>query len=167
MPDGDTGTNLTLTARGIVEALDATEAAGRPELAHAVTRAALMSARGNSGVILSQIVRGAAEALGEATEVDAAAVAKALRGASDAAYRAVRKPVEGTMLTVVRETADAAERLAAESPSCSDLLRGLVDAAEESRPAHARAARRCCASRASSTPAAPASPRSSAASPPS
>ena len=132
VPDGDTGTNLTLTARGIVEALDGTESTGRAELAHAVTRAALMSARGNSGVILSQIVRGAAESLGAATTVDAAAVAAALRGASDAAYRAVRKPVEGTMLTVVRETAEAAERLAHESPEVPDLMRQLVQAAEES-----------------------------------
>ena len=60
VPDGDTGTNLTLTARGIVEALDGVDAMSRAELAHAVTRAALMSARGNSGVILSQIIRGAA-----------------------------------------------------------------------------------------------------------
>jgi hypothetical protein len=132
VPDGDTGTNLALTARGIVEALEAAEPAGRAELAHAVTRAALMSARGNSGVILSQIVRGAAESLGEAAAVDAAVVAAALRGASDTAYRAVRKPVEGTMLTVVRETAEAAERLAVDKPAVPDLLRELVRAAEES-----------------------------------
>jgi len=132
VPDGDTGTNLTLTARGIVESLDATETTSRAELTHAVTRAALMSARGNSGVILSQIVRGAAESLGEAGAIDAAAVAAALRGAGDAAYRAVRKPVEGTMLTVVRETAEAAERLAADGPPVGELLRQLVDAAEQS-----------------------------------
>ncbi|MEX2212216.1 MAG: DAK2 domain-containing protein [Gaiellaceae bacterium] len=129
VPDGDTGTNLTLTARGIVEALEATQATGRAELAKEVTRAALMSARGNSGVILSQIVRGAAETLGAGEEVD---VAAALRGASDAAYRAVRKPVEGTMLTVVRETAEAAERLAAANPPLPELMRELVRAADES-----------------------------------
>jgi len=132
VPDGDTGTNLTLTARGIVEALEATGTAARAELAREVTRAALMSARGNSGVILSQIVRGAVESLADATTIDAAAVAAAVRGASDTAYRAVRKPVEGTMLTVVRETAEAAERLAATSPAVPDLLRQLVAAAEES-----------------------------------
>jgi DAK2 domain fusion protein YloV len=132
VPDGDTGTNLTLTARGIVEALEAAQPGDRPELAHAMTRAALMSARGNSGVILSQIVRGAAESLGEAAAIDAGAIAKALRGASDTAYRAVRKPVEGTMLTVVRETAEAAERLARDGPAVPDLLRELVRAAEES-----------------------------------
>ncbi len=132
VPDGDTGTNLTLTVRGIVEALEATETAGRAELTREVIRAALMSARGNSGVILSQIVRGAAETLGEAETIDAAAVAGALRGASDAAYRAVRRPVEGTMLTVVRETAEAAEGLAPAGPAVPDLLRELVVAAEES-----------------------------------
>ena len=132
VPDGDTGTNLTLTARGIVEALDATETTVRAELAREVTRAALMSARGNSGVILSQIVRGAAESLGEATSVDVAAVVAAVRGASDTAYRGVRKPVEGTMLTVVRETAEAAERLAPTTSAVPDLLRQLVVAAEES-----------------------------------
>src|SRR5690242_4430751 len=97
VPDGDTGTNLTLTARGVVEALDASSATDRATLAREATRAALMSARGNSGVILSQIVRGAADALAESDDL-----ARAFRGASDAAYAAVRKPVEGTMLTVIR-----------------------------------------------------------------
>ncbi|HSO01185.1 MAG TPA: DAK2 domain-containing protein, partial [Gaiellaceae bacterium] len=66
VPDGDTGTNLTLTARAIMEVLDASTAADRATLAKELTRAALMGARGNSGVIFSQILRGAAEALGEA-----------------------------------------------------------------------------------------------------
>jgi DAK2 domain fusion protein YloV len=121
VPDGDTGTNLKLTVRGIVEALDASESAGRAELAREVTRAALMAARGNSGVILSQMIRGAAESLAKTDDV-----AAALRSASDAAYRAVRTPVEGTMLTVIRETAEAAERV--EQPALPEL----VAAAEES-----------------------------------
>ncbi len=106
VPDGDTGTNLTLTVRAIVEALEKPGADDRPGLAHDVARAALMGARGNSGVILSQIVRGAAETLGSQADLDLAAV---VRGASDAAYRAVRSPVEGTMLTAVRELAEEAE----------------------------------------------------------
>jgi uncharacterized protein len=105
VPDGDTGTNLTLTARAIVEALEASAADDRAGLARELTRAALMGARGNSGVIFSQIVRGAAEALGDERPIDAALLARAFRGASDAAYRAVRRPVEGTMLSVVRELA--------------------------------------------------------------
>ncbi len=129
VPDGDTGTNLALTTRGIVEALDATSATDRPTVAREVTRAALMSARGNSGVILSQIVRGAAEALGVAETIDSAAVARAFRGASDEAYRAVRKPVEGTMLTVIRELADAAEE--GEGVAPAELLKTLVERGDE------------------------------------
>jgi fatty acid kinase len=129
VPDGDTGTNLTLTVRGLVEALDASTAADRETLAREATRAALMSARGNSGVILSQIVRGAADELGTAETVDGRAVARAFRGAGEAAYGAVRKPVEGTMLTVIRELAEAAERSTA-LPT-RELLAALVRRGEE------------------------------------
>src|SRR3954447_4022570 len=128
VPDGDTGTNLTLTVRGVVEALDATASTDRAALAREVTRAALMSARGNSGVILSQIIRGAADVLGQADTIDTDAVAQAFRGASDEAYRAVREPVEGTILTVIRALAEAAERRA-ESPP--ELLSSLVARGEE------------------------------------
>ena len=130
VPDGDTGTNLTLTCRAIVEALEA-GVDDRATLAKDVTRAALMGARGNSGVILSQIVRGFAEVVGDAEELDAHTIARAFRDASDAAYRAVRKPVEGTMLTVVRELAEAAERGDLAQP-VGDLLVELVRAGEES-----------------------------------
>jgi uncharacterized protein len=129
VPDGDTGTNLTLTMRGVVEALDASTTTERPTLAREVTRAALMSARGNSGVILSQIVRGAADVLGAAEAVDAQSVARAFRGGSDEAYRAVRTPVEGTMLTVVRELAEAGETTPHLDPP--GLLAFLVERGEE------------------------------------
>ena len=131
VPDGDTGTNLALTARGIVETLEATAVTDRPTLAREVTRAALMSARGNSGVILSQIVRGAAEVLGAAETIDSAAIARAFRGASDEAYRAVRKPVEGTMLTVIRELADAAGESAGPEVEPAELLKQLVERGEQ------------------------------------
>jgi DAK2 domain fusion protein YloV len=104
VPDGDTGTNLTLTVRAVAEALAQDGPDDRAGLAKEVSRAALMGARGNSGVILSQIVRGATEAL--ATTDDLATV---FRSASDAAYRAVKKPVEGTMLTAIGAMADTAE----------------------------------------------------------
>src|SRR5205807_3196597 len=104
----------------------------RAALVREVSRAALMGARGNSGVILSQIVRGAAEALGEADEIDAATVARALRAASDAAYRAVRRPVEGTMLTVVRSLAEEAEERARPDLPVEELLRALVVRGERS-----------------------------------
>jgi fatty acid kinase len=126
VPDGDTGTNLALTVRGVVEALERTTVTDRAALARETTRAALMSARGNSGVILSQIVRGAAEVLGSTETLDAGTVARAFRVASDEAYGAVRKPVEGTMLTVIRELAEAAEQETADGLAPAELLTSLV-----------------------------------------
>jgi uncharacterized protein len=129
VPDGDTGTNLTLTARAVVASLDASSAADRASVARELTRAALMGARGNSGVIFSQIVRGAAEVLGGPAPADVLTCKRALRGASDAAYRAVRRPVEGTMLTVIREMAEEAE--ATEAGSVSDLMHDVVRRGED------------------------------------
>jgi len=115
--DGDTGDNMALTMRAVLAELDRIEAEGgeeadRNELVHAVARAALMGARGNSGVILSQIVRGAAEELatrpGEL--IDPVLVSAAFARAADAAYDSVRNPAEGTMLTVVRAMALAAAK---------------------------------------------------------
>jgi fatty acid kinase len=133
VPDGDTGTNLTMTVRAVDEAVDSTSAASRRSLARDVARGALMGARGNSGVIFSQIVRGAADVLGETETrtIDAASLAEALRGASDAAYRAVRRPVEGTMLSVIRELAEEAEARAPTEPGLGDLLLQLVRRGEE------------------------------------
>jgi DAK2 domain fusion protein YloV len=131
VPDGDTGTNLTLTVRAVVESLETTPPADRATIARAVSRAALMGARGNSGVIFSQIARGAAEVLAEAPRIDAPLVAAALRSASDAAYRAVRQPVEGTMLTVVRELAEEAEARAAEALPVPELLVDVLRRGEE------------------------------------
>jgi DAK2 domain fusion protein YloV len=124
VPDGDTGTNMTLTARSVVDQLEATNTDERVALLKEVTRAALMGARGNSGVILSQIVRGAAEAFALDENV-----AEAFRSASDAAYRAVRQPVEGTMLSVIRELAEEAEQHSAASNA--ELLQALVRRGEE------------------------------------
>jgi DAK2 domain fusion protein YloV len=124
VPDGDTGTNMTLTARSVVDQLDATKTDERLALLREVTRAALMGARGNSGVILSQIVRGAAEALALDESIP-----RTFRSASDAAYRAVRQPVEGTMLSVIRELAEEAERH--NGVSNAELLQALVRRGEE------------------------------------
>src|SRR5690349_19147999 len=94
-----------------------------------------MGARGNSGVIFSQIVRGAADVLGnvDTTTIDADATARALRGATDAAYRAVRRPVEGTMLSVIRELAEEAEAHASTNGGTAlpELLAELVRRGEE------------------------------------
>jgi DAK2 domain fusion protein YloV len=129
VPDGDTGTNLVLTARAVLEALEASTAEDRAAIARETTRAALMGARGNSGVILSQIIRGIGESLAAEESIDGDAVARVLRAGSDAAYRAVRKPVEGTMLTVIRTLADAAE--AEQSRPVPELLELLVARGEE------------------------------------
>ena len=125
VPDGDTGTNLTLTARAVVEALEGGGDGDREAVARFVSRAALLGARGNSGVIMSQVVRGATDVLGRAGAVDGAVVTAAARSASDAAYAAVREPVEGTILTVARALAEEAERDGGES-SVADLLARLV-----------------------------------------
>jgi fatty acid kinase len=131
VPDGDTGTNLLRTVQSIVEALEASEATGAAAVARELSRAALMGARGNSGVILSQIVRGFAEVLGQQDEIDGEVLARAFRSASDAAYRAVQRPVEGTMLTVIREMAEEAERPNVRVLAKQEVLRHVVERGEE------------------------------------
>jgi hypothetical protein len=131
VPDGDTGTNLTLTLRSIVEALDASTAADSAAVAKDVTRAALMGARGNSGVIFSQIVRGFVEVLGEQERVSSALLSRAFRGASDTAYRAVKRPVEGTMLTVIREMAEESERKEHRGLRPNELLQVVLARGED------------------------------------
>ena len=129
VPDGDTGTNLTMTARAVVDELDRTTTEDRPGLVKEVTRAALMGARGNSGVILSQIIRGAAETLRTNVDVDTHTLAQAFRSASDAAYRAVRQPVEGTMLSVIREMAEEGESAGNDSLTEPEFPRAPINAA--------------------------------------
>ena len=132
VPDGDTGTNLTLTVRAVAEALAASGATDRHGLAHDLARGALMGARGNSGVILSQIMRGAADVLAQAANgIEPPLAAQALRAAADAAYRAVRRPVEGTMLSVIRELAEEAEERAARDAALGELLVDLVRRGED------------------------------------
>ncbi len=116
--DGDTGDNMAMTMKAVMEELDqldngqSLDEIGRTELVSALARAALMGARGNSGVILSQIVRGAAEELASRPGelVDPVLVASAFAKAADAAYASVRNPAEGTMLTVFREIAHSVSR---------------------------------------------------------
>ena len=122
--DGDTGTNLLLTIRAVEQAALALTTRGLSDRCEEIARAALLGAKGNSGMILSQIVRGAADVIADATTLDGPTAAQALRGASDAAYRAVRHPVEGTMLTIARKMADAAE--AADDPSFIGTLQAAI-----------------------------------------
>jgi len=129
VPDGDTGTNMARTLDAVVTEMEAVPA----ELVatcRAVAHGSLMGARGNSGVILSQILRGLTTAFEQAIDVGPRAVAAALSSASAAAYEAVLRPVEGTILTVAREAADAASTAAAAGATLGDVL------AAASRRAH-------------------------------
>jgi uncharacterized protein len=127
VPDGDTGTNMSLTLVSVCGDLDA---AGESltEVCKAISHGSLMGARGNSGVILSQILRGLVSVVEEAGSADGPTFARALRAAADAAYQAVMRPVEGTILTVVRESAEAAEAAVAATPAS---LVAVVEAARD------------------------------------
>jgi len=131
VPDGDTGTNMARTLDAVVAELEK-----RPgeleETCNAISHGSLMGARGNSGVILSQILRGLSATLKSARDVGAPKVAEALKAASAAAYQSVLKPIEGTILTVVRESADAAVRAAADGASLAAMLRVARAAGRES-----------------------------------
>jgi len=108
VPDGDTGTNMLLTLDSILEEVSDRTYETPEDAARAVARAALMGARGNSGVILSQMIRGGCDALAERDSLSPEALAAALEGARERAYESVREPVEGTMLTVIKDAARAA-----------------------------------------------------------
>jgi hypothetical protein len=133
IPDGDTGTNMVLTMQAAWDEVSSTPDPSVSAVAHALAHGALMGARGNSGVILSQLWRGFARSLDKKTEIDPAALAEALAEARDTAYRGVVRPVEGTILTVSSDVAEAARR-AIESGASSglEILERVVDAAEES-----------------------------------
>ena len=111
VPDGDTGTNMYLTMKSVIDRLSEGGPRDMQSLAREATHAALLGARGNSGVILSQIIRGWFEVLGAHEEAGPREVIEAFVNATDVAYRAVRKPVEGTMLTVIRDVANAGRKL--------------------------------------------------------
>jgi uncharacterized protein len=128
VPDGDTGTNMTLTMGSVVEALAGAESMA--EVAEAMARASLLGARGNSGIILSQILRGMSEVIGVTERVGVAELAGALDRASSAAYEAVQRPVEGTMLTVLRESSEEAARSGAAGEDLPALLTAVFERAE-------------------------------------
>jgi uncharacterized protein len=107
VPDGDTGTNMALTLESVVGELQSAD--GMAEVCRAIAHGSLMGARGNSGVILSQILRGFADTFAGLDAATGDDVVTALRRAADAAYQAVLRPVEGTILTVIRRAAEAAE----------------------------------------------------------
>ena len=131
VPDGDTGTNMALTVASVVDEVAGAET--MEELSTAISHGSLMGARGNSGVILSQILRGLADTFRSAETVGTVQIVDAFDRASTAAYEAVMRPVEGTILTVLRESAEAAGQAdTPEGEDLSGLLRRTYDRAEVS-----------------------------------
>lgn len=146
VPDGDTGTNLALTMRAACDALAGDGSATAAAALRVMARGAVLGARGNSGVIVSQILRGFAEALDGAEFCDAQGLQHGLRRAAEHAYAAVARPLEGTILTVARAAADAAAEAFAVTARLAPVLTAAVDAAAtaldrttEQLPALARA----------------------------
>lgn len=130
VPDGDTGTNMSLTLAMVVENLAGLRIGASPsEIRRAVTNGALMGARGNSGVITSQILRGICEGFEGHKAFDIDACSDALQRAVEVAFNAVRKPVEGTILTVLRDTAEAGKAPKKNRPELEEYLQNIVNAA--------------------------------------
>jgi uncharacterized protein len=123
VPDGDTGTNMARTLDAVVAEMETAADDDHDATCEAISHGSLMGARGNSGVILSQILRGFAGTIREHADVRGAKFAEALQAATTGAYEAVLKPIEGTILTVCRESADAAKEAADAGGSLVDVVR--------------------------------------------
>ncbi len=132
VPDGDTGSNMSATMKSAIRTIVDSQETSAGVIASKIAHDALLGARGNSGVILSQTLRGLARGLDKKTTFTAADLATAFEEASRLAYRAVIKPVEGTILTVVRETAEATQRSAERGDDLVTLLQEAVVAARQS-----------------------------------
>lgn len=132
VPDGDTGTNMYLTLQAACQEIGPSPEEHVGNVAQQASRGALMGARGNSGVILSQILRGFAQSLKDKEDFSAAEFASALQRGATVAYQAVIKPVEGTILTVVRESSEAAVEVSHQLKDLRELFEYLVHAARES-----------------------------------
>lgn len=126
VPDGDTGTNMSLTISYAMKELEKVGEEDITKIAKALSKGSLMGARGNSGVILSQIIRGIGKSVEGKDKLSTVDLAKALKGGSDTAYKAVIKPVEGTILTVIRETAEYAVKLAKRENNIEKFLGKVV-----------------------------------------
>ena len=132
VPDGDTGTNMFLTLRTVVDQVDALGGASAADVASGMARGALMGARGNSGVILSQFFKGMAVGLEGASDFGAEEFVRALQEAREHSYKAVGEPVEGTMLTVISSVADAAQGALALKGDIQDVCEAATVAARDS-----------------------------------
>jgi DAK2 domain fusion protein YloV len=131
VPDGDTGTNMLLTVQAVMEEISRNPSKDMAGTCRAISRGSLMGARGNSGVVLSQILKGFCEVLQEKDSAGVKELSKALSRGSEVAYRAVMRPVEGTILTVVREAAAEGEALAGRSSSIEEWLEGVLARARQ------------------------------------
>lgn len=131
VPDGDTGTNMLLTMRSAVESIPESENIRVDEVAAKLSRGALMGARGNSGVILSQIWRGLAKGLANKETFDAKELAAAFHQASETAYNGVMRPVEGTILTVIREGAAEAADAAQKSRDLRFVMERVIERCQQ------------------------------------
>src|SRR5215212_3746552 len=132
VPDGDTGTNMSLTLQAACKAVADSPSHSVADITAAMAHGALMGARGNSGVILSQVLRGMSRGLKGQDHLTAHDWAVALREAAGTAYQAVLKPVEGTMLTVIREMAEGAEAALSEQPDLRGALERTLEAGRRS-----------------------------------
>ena len=131
VPDGDTGTNMSMTMRSCVKEVNMITTNNLEDIADAVSKGALKGARGNSGVILSQILKGFSSALVEEKEINTKVFAKALKEGADVAYKAVTKPKEGTILTVIRVMAEESIKIAKKTSDMEEFLKETLNAGEE------------------------------------
>lgn len=131
VPDGDTGTNMSLTMQSAVKEVKNCKSSSLGDIANAAANGSLMGARGNSGVILSQLFRGFAKSLKDKDTIDTKALAEALKLASDTAYKAVMKPTEGTILTVARESAEKALVISETEKDIVTFIQKVIVQAEE------------------------------------
>lgn len=131
VPDGDTGTNMSMTMRSCVKEINMITTNNLEDIADAVSKGALKGARGNSGVILSQILKGFSSVLVNEKEIDTKLFAKALKEGADVAYKAVTKPKEGTILTVIRVMSEESVKIAKKTSDMEDFLKQTLAAGEE------------------------------------
>ncbi|AOA00063.1 hypothetical protein BFC22_08075 [Carnobacterium divergens] len=132
VPDGDTGTNMNLSMTSGAKAVNSSTSESIGELAEALSKGLLMGARGNSGVILSQLFRGFSKAIVGKETLTASEFAAAFTNGVETAYKAVMKPVEGTILTVARESAKAGERKAKDTTDVIEVMEAVVRGAKKS-----------------------------------
>lgn len=131
VPDGDTGTNMSLTMRSAIREVNMVTTNNLDDIGDAVSKGALKGARGNSGVILSQILKGFSSVVVSEKTIDTKTFAKALKEGANVAYKAVTIPKEGTILTVIRMMADESIKIAKKQDDMADFLKATIDVGEE------------------------------------